>query len=167
MFPENQENSHCSFCGQPFAPDQAWPRTCAHCQNISFLNSIPVTVVLIPVDAGLLLIRRGVEPFRGHLALPGGYVDFGETWQQAGAREVFEETGLEIDPAAIRLVDVYSPPEGDVVIVFGRVPPLTAAALPPFEPSIEATERRVATEPVELAFPIHTALMRRFFEGRL
>jgi ADP-ribose pyrophosphatase YjhB (NUDIX family) len=50
----------------------------------------------------VLLVRRNIEPQIGQLALPGGYMNLGETWQQAGARELFEETGTIIRPAVRR-----------------------------------------------------------------
>ncbi len=67
--------------------------------------------VVIPSGRGVVLIRRGSEPFEGRWALPGGFVDVGETVEQAAAREVAEETGLNIEIA--RLVGVYSEPERD------------------------------------------------------
>lgn len=45
----------------------------------------------------LLLVRRNNEPGVGLLALPGGYQMAGETWQEAGARELYEETGFMVD----------------------------------------------------------------------
>src|SRR5215813_12854269 len=96
------KDAHCSYCGHAFAPGQPWPRTCGHCNHISYRNPLPVAVVLVPVDRGLLVVRRNIEPGFGKLALPGGYVDFLESWQQAGAREVFEETGLRLAPAEIQ-----------------------------------------------------------------
>ena len=57
-----ERNSHCSYCGHPFSPHQPWPRTCANCGEISFQNPAPVAVVLVPIDGGLLAVRRGIEP---------------------------------------------------------------------------------------------------------
>lgn len=112
----------------------------------------------------MLLVRRGIEPQWGKLALPGGFIDLGESWQVAGAREVLEETGVTIDPAHIREFGVRSTP-GEALLIFGLAAPLTGSDLPPFVPVTETLERVIATEPVELAFPFHTEMMRRFFAG--
>src|SRR5918995_190204 len=67
--------------------------------------------VVIPSEAGVVLIRRGSEPFEGKWALPGGFVDVGETVREAAVREVAEETGLAVEVS--RLVGVYSEPDRD------------------------------------------------------
>lgn len=158
-----QQYSHCSFCGHPFEADQPWPRRCPYCQNVTFLNPTPIVVILLPVDEGLLVIRRGIPPQQGWLALPGGFVDYGESWQEAGAREVWEETGVRIEPQEIEEFWVRSTPQGDQILIFGLARPHTAATLPPFEPSPETTERAVITKPQELAFPLHTEVVKSFF----
>ena len=61
----------------------------------------------------VLLIRRAFEPFKGFLALPGGFVDIFESVEMACVRELKEETGLEIDAASLQLVGVYSDPNRD------------------------------------------------------
>jgi 8-oxo-dGTP diphosphatase len=67
--------------------------------------------VVFDKDRRVLLIRRKNEPFKGEYALPGGFVDIGETVEAACRREALEETGLEID--RLRLVGVYSDPARD------------------------------------------------------
>ena len=66
---------------------------------------------LVLVDRKLVVIRRGNEPFRGMPALPGGFVELGETTLEAVVREVREETGLETK--VLRLVGVFSDPGRD------------------------------------------------------
>ena len=67
--------------------------------------------VVIPSERGVVLIRRASEPFAGQWALPGGFVELGETVEEAAAREAAEETGLAVEVA--RLIGVYSEPERD------------------------------------------------------
>lgn len=123
-----------------------------------------MVVVLLPVDEGILCIRRGIEPKRGHLALPGGFHDFGETWQEAGAREVYEETGISLDPAELREWSVLSPPPPDaLVLIFARARQRVLAELPEFRPTPETTERVIVTTPQELAFPLHTKVLQEYF----
>lgn len=66
---------------------------------------------LVLVDGKLVAVRRRNEPFRGIPALPGGFVELGETTVEAVVREVREETGLET--RVIRLVGVFSNPNRD------------------------------------------------------
>ena len=80
-------------------------------------NRKPVTPLLtvdcVAIDdrGRVLLIRRGKPPFQGHYALPGGFVDVGETVEDACRRELFEETG--IVAGKLRLIGVYSDPGRD------------------------------------------------------
>ncbi|MBA3950701.1 MAG: NUDIX hydrolase [Rubrobacter sp.] len=67
--------------------------------------------VVIPSEDGIVLIRRASDPFEGRWALPGGFVEVGETIEAAAAREAAEETGLAVELA--RLVGVYSDPDRD------------------------------------------------------
>src|SRR5512141_2812144 len=87
-------HAHCGYCGARFTPATAWPRLCHGCGNTSYLNPIPVVVLLVPAGDGVVVVRRGIEPARGTLTLPGGYMGIGETWQEAGVGELEEETGI-------------------------------------------------------------------------
>lgn len=159
------KNSHCSYCGHPFTENQLWPRTCAKCERMSFVNPLPVVVMLLPVDNGLLLIRRGIDPGKGKWAFPGGYVNLGETWQEAGSREVLEETRVSIDPDEIREFLVRSAPDG-TLLIFGLAQPRSAVDLAPFTPTDETTGRKVSSEFVDMAFQLHTEAGTLFFEKR-
>jgi ADP-ribose pyrophosphatase YjhB (NUDIX family) len=161
--PTYQRNSHCSFCGAAYAADLPWPRTCAACGNTTYRNPLPVAVLLLPVEGGLLCIRRAVEPRVGMLALPGGYINLGESWQQAAAREVMEETGIAVDPAEVQDFRVLSAPDGTVLIFGLATGTRTPADLPSFTPTDETSELVVLKQPQELAFSLHTQTMAEWF----
>ena len=159
------KNSHCSYCGAHYPDDLAWPRRCPACDNVTYRNPLPVSVVLLPVGDGLLLVRRTNEPGRGKLGLPGGFIEWSETWRAAGARELGEETGISIEAGGLRLFDAVSAPDG-TLLEFGLAPPMREADLPPFVPTNETSEIVIGREPMELAFSTHTEMMRRYFEEK-
>jgi mutator protein MutT len=64
---------------------------------------VGVGVILIE-EGRILLVRRGREPGKGLWAVPGGKVEWGEPMRQAAAREVVEETGLEVEVGEVMWV---------------------------------------------------------------
>ena len=68
-------------------------------------------VILVNNKKALVLIRRKNPPFQGELALPGGFVDVGETVENACIREAKEETNININ--IIKLIGVFSEPKRD------------------------------------------------------
>jgi 8-oxo-dGTP diphosphatase len=72
---------------------------------------VTVDAVILYKGNSILLIRRKNPPFKGELALPGGFVDIGETVEEACSREAYEETNLHIN--IIKLVGVFSDPNRD------------------------------------------------------
>ena len=168
------QNSHCSYCGTAYAADAAWPRTCANCGETTWLNPLPVALVMMPIigtdgRTGLLTVRRGIEPQLGRIGLPGGFIEEGESWQEAAVRELWEETGLRADVAEVELADVLSAP-ASVILIFGRVKPRPVEDLAGLTPERvrdlsagETQELVVIDRPQPLAFPLHTELSDRFF----
>ena len=160
-------NSHCSYCGTPFSPNAEWPRTCANCQQISYINPTPVGVAIAPVQMnsgriGIIAVRRNIPPRKGQIALPGGFLDIGESWQEGTVRELWEETAIQQPADSVELFAVHSTPDGRNVLIFATTAPIAENDIPPFSISDEATERVILTQPTDLAFPLHTNILAQF-----
>jgi ADP-ribose pyrophosphatase YjhB (NUDIX family) len=162
--------AHCGYCGTAFAANQPiHARTCQNCGRTSYKNPLPVAVVLVPMrlendSLGLLCIRRSIPPKQGQLALPGGFINFGESWQAGAVREVREETGLELAQENIRLARVHSAPDS-TILIFGIAPIQPASILGTLSLSSETSEIVLLESYAELAFPLHSAVAEEFFEG--
>lgn len=84
--------------------------TCPEKHTDKHKNPVPTVDIIIELaERGIVLIRRANPPYGW--AIPGGFVDYGETVEQAAVREAAEETGLDV--RLTRLLGVYSDPERD------------------------------------------------------
>jgi len=109
----------CPRCGQPAEVDFPRRITCSHCGYVAYYNPKPATGVIPVDDAGsVILLRRGFDPGRGLWTFPGGFVDLGETVEEAAHRETEEELGLAIELGP--LVGVYSRADERVVLIVYR-----------------------------------------------
>ncbi|MCX4821648.1 NUDIX domain-containing protein [Streptomyces sp. NBC_01142] len=160
---------YCGNCGASYGPVAGWPRTCAACGYTAYRNPLPVAVALVPVHdaqgSGLVVITRTIEPRRGGIALPGGFIDHAEEWQQAVVRELKEETGIEAAREDVRLADALSSPHGHLLL-FGLLPERAVSQLPSPAPTDETEGWHLLHAPAELAFPLHTTVVRNWFAGR-
>lgn len=137
---------------------------------MTYLNPSPVVLGLVPVGEGLLSITRGIDPHIGFEALPGGYVDLGETWQEGLVREVREEAHVELDPKRFTVFAVHSShPNPMHVLIFGIYQtPLKEEDLPPFTVTSETLNRKIVYpwDAQEWAFPIHNLVVQQYFQPR-
>ncbi|MCI5131455.1 MAG: NUDIX hydrolase [Candidatus Electrothrix sp. EH2] len=74
-----------------------------------YKNPTPTVDIIIETDGGIVLIKRKNPPFGW--ALPGGFVDYGECFEDAAVREAKEETGLDV--TLLRQLHTYSAPDRD------------------------------------------------------
>lgn len=150
---------HCPRCGAAPAEPGANPLECAACGLAYFFNPTVSSAAFVFDGGGrALFIRRAQEPAKGKLAVPGGFVDVGETAEEALRREVREEVGVELDGIAYlgSWTNDYpyrgvTYPVVDLVFRANAVDPSKAAALD----AVSGIEWRPVADvdPAELAFP--------------
>lgn len=102
---------YCPKCGsEHFDIHNEKSKQCADCGFVYYFNPSSATVALILNENNELLVcRRAKDPAKGTLDLPGGFIDIDETGEEGVAREVLEETGLEVQEAAYQftLPNIY------------------------------------------------------------
>ena len=131
--PALADAKYCPRCGSP--AEVAYPRSisCPHCGYGAYYNPKPVAAAIpVTADERIVLLRRGFDPGKDLWTFPGGFVDLGETVEQAARREAREE--IQADVELSELVGVYSrDTEHIVLIVFAASiedePQTTAEAL--------------------------------------
>jgi ADP-ribose pyrophosphatase YjhB (NUDIX family) len=110
---------YCPRCGSPLGEGDDGERTvpwCPACKRFYYSNPVPCVTALLETDKGILLILRGKEPKAGWWALPGGFLDVGESPEEGARREFKEETGLDaLELELIGLTSQHSDRFGTVV----------------------------------------------------
>lgn len=102
-------------------------------------NPKPVACAIVVDAAGrIVLLRRGFDPGRGRWTFPGGYVDLGESVEDAARREVDEELRIAVDLG--ELLGVYSRADDPIVLIV-----YAARALGEPQTTEEAVEVRAFT----------------------
>jgi len=109
---------YCPVCASPLVEKYIFDAlrfTCSECGFIYFLNPKLVTVVVIYYEGKILLGRRNINPGKGKWSFFSGYVNRGESVEDAAIREVKEETNLNIQLE--NLIGVYSANENPNVLI--------------------------------------------------
>jgi len=91
-----KEYNHCPICGtllQTGVIEGRKRKYCPKCDFIDYKNPLPVAVAVAVKDKKFLLIKRGLPPRKGMWAPPSGFIEVGETPEEACLRELKEETG--------------------------------------------------------------------------
>ena len=88
---------------------------CGSCKFVFYVDPKVAVGAICETPEGIVLLRRGIEPGRGKWVFPGGYVDRGETLEEAARRETREEIGSDV--RIDHLVNVYSYAGRPVVVI--------------------------------------------------
>ncbi len=154
----------CSQCGAGLStripPGDNLPRfVCDTCQTIHYQNPKIVAGCIPEWEGKILLCRRAIEPRTGLWTIPAGFMEIGESTEQAAIRETQEEAHAEVE--RVSLYAVLSLPRISQVYVLFR----GAMRAPEFKAGTESLEVRLFTPHDipwdDLAFPVvHEALQR-------
>jgi len=112
-----QEELYCPSCGTPLEIRDAQGSlrpVCPDCGRVIYHDPKLAATVVVEENGKVLMVRRLTQPGFGLWSLPGGYVDRGEVVESAAAREVLEETGLQVD--ITKLIGLFSENNHPVVV---------------------------------------------------
>ncbi|PZS05316.1 MAG: hypothetical protein DLM70_06710 [Chloroflexi bacterium] len=126
------EPAHCATCGSnlsnQFVVDEDRERlVCDGCGRIHYMNPSIVAGTIPVADGRVWLLRRAIEPRKGAWTFPAGYMEMGESVEEAAIRETREEIGLEVKIES--LLNVYSRPTMSTVHLIYTAEALTAPVL--------------------------------------
>ena len=159
----------CSHCGQPVTVlvpegDHRPRHVCTGCGAIHYQNPKIVAGCVPEHEGRILLCRRAIEPRLGFWTIPAGFMENGETTQDAARRESFEEAQAEVEVGS--LLAVVHVLHADQVHVMFRAKLLK----PEFGPSPESLEVMLCDESdipwAEIAFRSVDFALRRYLEDR-
>jgi ADP-ribose pyrophosphatase YjhB (NUDIX family)/ribosomal protein S27AE len=110
----------CPKCGGPLGllhlKKGEPPRlVCADCHFVFYLDPKVASATVVPYRGGIVMVKRSVEPGFGLWVIPGGFVDRGETPEEAAVRETWEEASLEV--RIVGLIGMYSYVGPSVVVL--------------------------------------------------
>lgn len=130
---------------------------------MTFSNPVPVAVALVPYNGKLVGIRRGIEPRKGQIAFPGGYINSGETFKQALTRELYEETGIRVSEDSWDIFHVGDSVQSNRILIFGLCKEVNSIDL---DFKSEETEGIFLIDDImPLAFPLHEDARNKFYSA--
>lgn len=95
---EREAFKYCPRCGKESSNNTKEKNLfkCSFCQFEFYFNGRPCAQAILLKDNKILLVKRNIEPFKGNWEIPGGFLNIGESLDEALKREMNEELGIKI-----------------------------------------------------------------------
>lgn len=157
----------CPFCKNALSeaevPGGKTRPACLQCGWIHWKNPIPTAVALIPVDDGVLLVKRAIDPQKGDWCLPGGYVDYRESPVETVVREAREETGLDIKVVRQLGLPIITESNHLVTFFLGEI---IGGTMKAGDDAAELAIYTLDSLPANIAFPQHRTKVEDYYAGK-
>lgn len=132
------------------------------CDFVHWNNPKPVTATLVGMDGGVVLVKRRFEPFVDDWCLPGGFIEAAEHPEESAAREVLEETGLNVE--ITRLLHASAPGRGINVIILFYEATVLSGRLSAGDDASDVAVFKAHELPKNVCFELHRRMIDRFFD---
>lgn len=150
-------NHYCLKCGTKLERKLIEDREREICPNCGWIHYKQYKVsagVRIEKDDCLLLVQRGIEPWKGNWYMPAGFLEINEEPEQAAVREAFEETGLLVRTLGLAGVYTYNDdPRGNGILFL-------------YDAEIVGGKMQVSDETLQVAFLPASQIIGLDFTGR-
>ncbi len=157
----------CPLCGgrlekRLIKPGEPRRLMCTACGFIFYLDPKLSVIAVIPMNNGVVMVRRAIDPGYGLWVVPGGFVDRGELVEEAVMRETQEETCLTVRP--LKLLNIYSYPNQPTVVA-AYIMEYISGELTAADEALEARVFGLHEIPwPQIAFPSTKEALREYIE---
>lgn len=112
----------CPYCGGKLETKHVDGRDRLYCSSrdrVIWRNPVPAVGVVVSDGSEVLLIKRGIEPWKGKWSIPAGFMELDDSPRNAAVRELEEETGLEVEQGDLELLEnvFFAHPDKEYVFV--------------------------------------------------
>lgn len=165
FLPTAKGTLYCQHCAEPLTASGP-PYKCINGHEY-WDSPKPVAVAILRIGSSVVLVQRAIAPKIGDWCLPGGFVQRGETFAAAAARELFEETSISVPIANFMYLCEAAVHEAGVNLVFFVAFWPDGIPLPDFAVDHESFAVTVCPHtqlPENMAFPTHVEAIHRAAE---
>lgn len=161
----DKDYSFCPWCAAKLVERHIDGKTRQHCSECNFIhykNPVPAAGGFIVEDNKILLVKRKYPPREGYWSFPAGFMEWGESPANCAAREVKEETGLDVE--VVSSFKVYSgsdDPRTRAVLILYLVKPV-GGTLKAGDDAIELKFFSLDNLPENIAFESHVRALKEY-----